>query len=392
MRVGVNCICIDPSYVGGLNTYCFGLFNGWSRIAPHCNFNLYITQANAGLFDQFKQFSNFALKIVDSDIGYRQAVWRAVSLTGNRALQRFVGNSLFSRLTATIDEESDIVYVPTVTLLAYNHRKPTAVSMHDIQHVRYPQFFDAARLISRKVTYDSTAKCATYLQASSSFMKQEFLSYFSCLKPEQVEVIPEGVDTAEFSRPRPAGRLAKYSLPEQFLFYPAQLWPHKNHITALKALKHLEREHALRIPLVLTGGEMSAAKSIFSFTAENKMDYVRYLGKVPFDDLVALYQAATWLLMPSLYESNSLPVLEAAAAGTAVIASRIPPNEELGAALCLNLFNPLEDKELAALILRLWDDCQLRKSQAARNRENIETYSWDKVAGRYVAWFSKACA
>ena len=83
-------------------------------------------------------------------------------------------------------------------------------------------------------------------------------------------------------------------LPERFLFFPAQLWPHKNHLTLLKALKQIEAKHGAKIPLVLTGEKFSAAPGIFQFIAEQSMAYVRHLGKVTFKEMVALYQKASF--------------------------------------------------------------------------------------------------
>jgi glycosyltransferase involved in cell wall biosynthesis len=120
------------------------------------------------------------------------------------------------------------------------------------------------------------------------------------------------------------------------------------------------------------------------------MNYVHYLGRVPFTDLVGLYQKAAFLVMPSLHESNSLPVLEAAAAGTPVIASRIPPNEELARVLHLNLFDPLNQEELEALLLQLWEDEPAAVAQAVHNRRNVTSYSWDSSAVQYLQLFERA--
>jgi glycosyltransferase involved in cell wall biosynthesis len=119
------------------------------------------------------------------------------------------------------------------------------------------------------------------------------------------------------------------------------------------------------------------------------MEYVSYLGKVPLDELVALYQAATLVITASLYESSSLPALEAAAAGTPIIASRIPPHEEHREVLQLSLFSPLDDLELAQLILRVWQDAALRQTQAAANRRNVQHYCWGNAGRRYLACFSR---
>jgi glycosyltransferase involved in cell wall biosynthesis len=261
--------------------------------------------------------------------------------------------------------------------------------MHDIQQVHFPEFFDKDQLKDRYVHYNLSAEYVSYMQASSEFIGQDFLDYFIMLKKEQVEVINEGVDIPVFREPRDVKHICmKYAIPESYLFFPAQLWLHKNHITVLKALKDLHAQ-GITIPLVLTGAQYSAARQIFDFVKEHKMNYVHYLGKVPFDDLVALYQGAKFMITAVLYESSSLPVLEAAAAGTPVIASATPPNVELSRRLAINLFEPLDVPGLTKLLSETWNNDQLIASQKASNLQNISYYSWNNVASRYLEFFER---
>jgi len=105
--------------------------------------------------------------------------------------------------------------------------------------------------------------------------------------------------------------------------------------------------------------------------------------------MIALYQKAAFMVTATLHESSSLPVLEAAAAGTPVIASRIPPIEELAQVLQLNLFAPLNAEELARLIFDLWNDQQTASAQASVNCQRISSYSWKNTARKYLQFFEK---
>jgi glycosyltransferase involved in cell wall biosynthesis len=300
-------------------------------------------------------------------------------------------NLVFRGMREMIERDADIVYTPCTVLQSFDSSKPTVLSMHDIQHVHYPEFFIWPRRLSRHITYSLSARHASFFQASSEFSKQDFLRYFQCISPEQIAVIPEGVRAEEFSVPVDTDSLCeKYGLPERFLFYPAQLWLHKNHLILLQALKQIELKQGLRIPLVLTGGKYSAASRVIGYIADQSLTYVHYLGRVPFADLVGLYQKAGFLVMPSLHESNSLPVLEAAAAGTPVIASRIPPNEELARVLQLNLFDPLNQEEIERLLVRLWEDKSAGSAQSMHNRKQVGMYSWDNTAKQYLQLFERA--
>jgi glycosyltransferase involved in cell wall biosynthesis len=391
MRIGINCLQIDPGYAGGVNTYTLGLLEGFAAAGNGCQFRLYVTQANQHLFEKFRRPANFQTTVIDDVLLRRNRQFcLAALLSGSKRVYKLTSDFAFENIREMANSEVDLLYVPTVVLPFFHSQKPTVLSMHDIQHVHYPEFFGWPRRLSREITYGLSARHASYFQASSNFIKEDLLKHFAEIRPDQVEVIPEGVNIEEFAaRDGGRGRLEPYQLPEKFLFFPAQLWPHKNHLTVLKALKQIEDKHGLKIPLVLTGAKFSAAPKIFEFIAEQSMDYVHYLGKVPLKNLVALFQEAAILLTAVLYESSSLPILEAAAAGTPIIASRTPPNEELSKVLQLNLFNPLDADALAELILSLWHDERTAIRQAAHNRKHIAFYNWENAARKYVLLFQR---
>jgi len=352
---------------------------------------VFVTNANKHLFESFGRFPNFeVVPINDRLLPLRSKICQATLLSHSWAAYRLTSNLAFSRIRELMDDDCEILYTPTPVLNCFNNRKYTVLSMHDIQHLHHPEFFSWPHRLSRRITYGLSAQHASYFQASSHYIKEDLTNHFCWLSSDQIEVIPSGVLTDKFATPSRLNRLSeRYDLPERFLLFPAQLWPHKNHLTVLQALKRIESEHAVKIPLVLTGEKFSAAPKIFKFITEQSMNYVYYVGKVCFEDMVALYHRAAFMILATLHESSSLPILEAAAAGTPVIASRIPPIEELGQVLQLNLFDALDVNQLARLIFDLWHDDKEASSQAAYNREQIGAYSWENTARKYLQFFDR---
>jgi glycosyltransferase involved in cell wall biosynthesis len=391
MRVAINCLKLDPSYVG-LCTYALGLLEGFANTANGHQFRLYVTSGNQGHFEAFRYRKNFEVIVLDERTEFvRKSICRAALLSFSERVYESTSNVVFRGIRELMDRDADIIYTPFTVLQYFSSRRPTVLSMHDIQHVHYPEFFIWPRRLSRRITFSLSARHTDFFQASSEFSKQDFLRYFRCISAEQIAVIPEGVRAEEFGRPADTTSVRnRYAIPERFLFFPAQLWLHKNHITLLRALKQIQSRRGLQIPLVLTGGKYSSASKVLGYIADQSMNYVHYLGTVPFEDLVGLYQKAAFLVMPSLHESNSLPVLEAAAAGTPIIASRIPPNEELARVMQLNLFNPLNQEELEGLLVRLWEDEPTGVAQALHNLKHITSYSWDSAAKQYLQLFERA--
>jgi glycosyltransferase involved in cell wall biosynthesis len=391
MRVGINCLDVNPSFVGGVTTYTVGLLEGFASAGNGCQFRIFVTGENQHLFEQFRGRDHFEIiDIGDRLFSLRTKVCRAALLSCSSKLFKFSNDLAFEKTRKLMDDESDVLYTPSPVLRCFNSRKPTVLTMHDIQHVHHPEFFSWPRRLSRNITYGLSARHASYLQANSQYTKKDFLAHFPELSPEQIEVIPVGVNVERFATLNGSSDVReRYHLPERFLFYPAQLWPHKNHITVLRALKQVENKNGLKIPLVLTGGEYAAASKVFRFVSDQSMEYVRHLGKVPSQDMVGLYHKAAFVIAAGLHESSSAPTLEAAAAGTPVIASRIPPFEELGQVLQLSLFDPLDVDGLARLIFDLWSDKRTASAQAAANRRQISCYSFENTARKYVRLFER---
>jgi glycosyltransferase involved in cell wall biosynthesis len=389
MRIGVNCLNLNASFVGGLNSFTLGLLEGFACSANGHQFRLYATEGNQRLFESLSNRKGFEIVVLrDRTFSTRKSLCRAALLSFNERIYEFVSNQLFRGIRKLMEDDSDLIYTPSVVLQSFDGKKPTLLSMHDIQHVHYPEFFNWTRRLSRRITYGLSARHACFFQASSEFIKRDLLQHFECITPEQVVVIHEGVHVEQFATPIDTSALfARYDIPDRFLLFPGQLWPHKNHMTLLRALKEVEASSALRIPLVLTGGAYTALPEVRKYLFDQSMNYVHYLGKVPLVDLIGLYQKAACLVMPSLHESNSLPILEAAAAGTPVIASRIPPNEELDRVFRLNLFDALNHRALAELLVNLWSDEPTGRAQAEHNRRQVQCYSWENASRKYLNLF-----
>jgi glycosyltransferase involved in cell wall biosynthesis len=109
----------------------------------------------------------------------------------------------------------------------------------------------------------------------------------------------------------------KFELPAKFLFYPAQFWPHKNYLRLVEAFAGVVSEMP-DVRLVLTGRkdgeEYAAVVAVIGRLGLN--DRMRILGYIEAADLRAIYRLAAMLVMPSPFESGSIPVYEAFQAGT----------------------------------------------------------------------------
>jgi glycosyltransferase involved in cell wall biosynthesis len=164
----------------------------------------------------------------------------------------------------------------------------------------------------------------------------------------------------------------KYRLPSRYLFYPAQFWPHKNHLNLLKAFHLIEKKYP-DLQLVLSGSKQNSQSSILNKVHELGLEgRVRILGYVDYADLAALYSLSEMLVMPTLFESVSIPIYEAFAQGVTVCSSNVVAlPEQVGDAGLL--FDPLNPVDIANSIQKILDDSSLAEKLRKLGRARIQS-------------------
>jgi len=392
LKIGINCLSIKPRFVGGVSTFTFGLINGLIALDNDNIYQIYVNKQNVHLFNRYYDKTNVEIILCKEYNVFKKIISNITLLVFPIWLYKLINNKLFSGLEELMDGRSDLIYTPTPTLINYTNRKPTLVSMHDIQHFHFPAYFSFIKLMHRKTNYLLTAEYSDYLQASSNFIKKDFLHHYPFLNSSKIIMINEGViiDDFKITRSKAIENCKDYKLPEEFIFYPAQLWYHKDHITVLKAIRIIREKYTLKINLVLTGEKFSASKIIFKYINRYSLqDQVFYLGKIPFKDIVSIYSLSKYFITATLYESSSLPVLEAASSGTAIIASDTHPNKEMSQILDMNLFKTKNETSLSEVIMKVWNNRALRENQIKNNWNNINRYAWSNIAHNYNKIFIK---
>ncbi|MGY3234763.1 MULTISPECIES: glycosyltransferase [unclassified Bradyrhizobium] len=163
-----------------------------------------------------------------------------------------------------------------------------------------------------------------------------------------------------------AAVLAKYRLEPGYLFYPAQFWPHKNHITLLAAIALL-RERGITERVVLCGSDRGGRdKIVAAIKAYGLSEQVSIIGFVESSELGALYRGAAALAMPSFFGPTNLPPLEAWAVGTPVI---YPEAFKVQAGDAAILFDYDDPNSLADAIVNLrTEGTRARLSEAGHRR------------------------
>ena len=200
---------------------------------------------------------------------------------------------------------------------------------------------------ARERIYRSVLPRASFILTGTQVGKNEIVHYYG-VDSDNVIVIPLPTPTFRTTQDfhRISGIRQKYGLRGEFLIYPAQFWPHKNHINVVIALDLVRRRNGLAIEMVFTGSDKGNAQFVREKISEFGLDdQIHVLGFVPRDDLKALYSTALALTFASFFGPDNLPPLEAFALSCPVIASRVAgTQEQLGDAALF--FNPADPEEL----------------------------------------------
>jgi glycosyltransferase involved in cell wall biosynthesis len=225
-----------------------------------------------------------------------------------------------------------------------NHRLPdgtrTAVVIHDLQHLAFPENFSLMERWNRDRAIRSAVDEADLILTISDFTAGELAQLYPNSMVKTAVIYSggeEGLTSAHALRPA-----------APFLLYPANFWPHKNHNVLLDAFGIL-RARDPELKLVLTGGEASFAAP--ALQAKLRQEGVECRGYVTKEELACLMGSAEGLVFPSTYEGFGMPVLEALQRGTPVACSNASSLPEVGGDSA-EYFDPKSSEDIVAAVER----------------------------------------
>lgn len=251
------------------------------------------------------------------------------------------------------------------------------VTIHDLAPLDHPEWYGARFAAWYGFLLPRLARRARRVITVSEFSRRRILE--ACgLPPERVVAIYPGVDR-RFFRPVPTGKraqvLGRRGIEGPYLLAAGRLRGRKNLATLLEAWEAVHRRRqALQLVVI---GEAGAP---FREAGRARLARgVRFLGRVPDEELPALYGGALAFLCPSTYEGFGLCALEAMACGTPVIAADAAGLPEAVGEAGL-LVKASDVGELAAVIEAVVEDGGMRARLARRGRARARSFSWERAA------------
>jgi glycosyltransferase involved in cell wall biosynthesis len=285
----------------------------------------------------------------------------------------------------------DLVLCPSTVPFIRSLTVPLVSIVYDLQHRDCPQFFTREQRFFRERQLAQACAVAARVVCISETVRERLLDAMTVV-PERVVSIPLPVMHDVRTKSRTASRqlLARWELPaDGFLLYPANSWPHKNHVRLLAAFeRYCVEQPQSSLTLVCTGvldDRMRSYRDGLATTAIRGR--VWFTGYCPPDVLIALFQACKAVIYPSLYEGFGLPVLEAMVAGRPVLCSDLPVLREV-AGSAATFFDPASTRAICGAIGTLEQRPRLVAQGVRRGLERAEQFTDRQAfARKYVELF-----
>lgn len=209
--------------------------------------------------------------------------------------------------------------------------------------------------------------------------------------PERVTTIHEAI--SPIFRPKakqgPPSLLSELRLPPSYVLFVGALDRRKNLPRLLQALRHLGDAYKLKPTMVIVGGPSGDGYAVSTDIRKHALErQVVVLGRVTDELLVELYAHASVFVFPSLYEGFGLPVVEAMASGTPVIASKTTSIPEVAGEAAL-LVDPEDHREISAAMAKVLSDPELAADLSRQGVSRAAEFSLEKHGSRLSEFYRR---
>ncbi|MBS1847485.1 MAG: glycosyltransferase family 4 protein [Actinobacteria bacterium] len=369
IRVGLNFLWIRPGIVGGSEVSAVATANALRR-RPEGELDLRV-------------YAQGSFRRAHPDVA-RRIPTRTVDVPRDSLAARVAPESTWLVRRARADRVDLVHFYGGV--VAPGFRGPSLLTIHDVQPLEDGSTFGALKRTWLRRMIPSSVDRATVVAVPSEFVRNRLLSLTDA-NPADVVVVHHGTEpiseAAERTLPDPGTVRRTYRLVGPYVLYPAITYSHKNHITLIEAFARVVGSRP-GLTLVLAGGageaDAQVSEAIERFGIGSS---VRRVGRIPGADLAVLLREAAVVGFPSRYEGFGLPVLEAFAFDTPVVAAAAGSLPEVvGDAGVLVDADDVEGWVEA--LLGSVDGAQDGEEATQRRRARVDHFSWDRVVDELV--------
>jgi glycosyltransferase involved in cell wall biosynthesis len=266
----------------------------------------------------------------------------------------------------------------------------SVITIHDLAFLLYPHFLtkESARYYGQ---IDQAWRRTDHIIAVSEATKQDSIKMLG-VPEKKISVIHEAANP--IYRPMPRDEAARYiqqryKIENDFILFVSTIEPRKNLPGLLQAYRRLRDDYKRDELLVLAGANGWLWEEVYETVNRlNLEDHVAFLGRVPLEDLVYLYNSAKLMVHPSFYEGFGLPPLEAMTCGTPAIVSNTAALPEVVGDAAL-MIDPHDLQGLTVAMMRVLSEPELWNDLSAKGLKRASLFSWKKAAQRTLDVYHK---
>jgi len=261
-------------------------------------------------------------------------------------------------------------------------RSRSVLTVYDLCYERFPEFFHRRIRAQMKLLVPWSCRRADHIITISESSKRDLVEIYR-LDPKRITVTYPG--PTENCKPMDAGqakdRLREaYGIEVPFILYVGNLEPRKNLSRLLEAFAHLKRKELVVHKLVIVGQKAWLYDGIFETIRNHSLaGEVILTGYIPANDLPLFYNAASLMILPSLFEGFGLPVVEAMACGTPVITSLGSSLEEIAGDAAL-LVDPYSVSSIATAMEKVANNPGLQRDLRNAALARAARFSFRRMA------------
>ena len=263
------------------------------------------------------------------------------------------------------------------------------VTVHDLIYARFPEAHAGIRDKGMKVLVPWAVRRSDRVIVDSQSTREDLMQLLG-VAGASIDVVPLGLGSVRREAPLPEPEVrARFNLGERRVVLSLSAKrPHKNLPALIGALAQLLPAHR---PLLVLPGYATAHETELRELARaaGVEDDVRFLGWCTGEEIEGLWALAEAFVFPSLYEGFGLPVLEAMARGVPVACSATSSLPEVAGEAAL-LFDPRDQRAIAAALTRLLEDPALRERLRTAGIARSREFSWERAARLTLDSYARA--
>lgn len=309
MKIAIDLLWVKPKKSGGIESYIRNLLDGFLELENKNEYILILAKDNSETFNKYFKDSRFNKIIcnIESSKVAKRIIWQNLML-----------NNILKKCKAEICFEP-IYSKPFITSKSIKF----ITTIHDLQALHYPQYFSKVKYYWLKYSWKRALKTSDKIIAISNFVKKDIVDKYD-IQPNKIKVIynpivisNEVVDFGELEK--------KFAIEKNEYYYTvAQLLPHKNLETIIKAIKKLnDKKIELPKKLLISGINGKSTTDLINIIKEyNIEDKIILTGYVENSERNMLYKNCRAFLFPSVFEGFGMPPIEAMMLGGKVVCTK----------------------------------------------------------------------